>query len=62
MMQQENVNDETQHSNATTNRTSGHGKRQRCNDERRRRCDERGAEAVEIFFLDSHRFQEGVVV
>ena len=59
-MQWGKANDETQHDNATTSRTSGHGKWQRRDDERQRRCDERGGEAAEIFFLiHSHRFQGG---
>jgi hypothetical protein len=60
--QRDNTNDETQHDNATTNQTGGHGKRQRRDDKRRRRWDERGAEAAETFFLDSHRFQGEAVV
>jgi hypothetical protein len=52
MMQWDNANDETQHDNAATNRTREHGKKQRRDEARRRRCGERQAEAAEIFFLD----------
>jgi hypothetical protein len=44
--QQDKANNETKHNNATTNQTSGYGKRQRRDNKRQRQCNKRGAEAA----------------
>ena len=51
----DNTNNETQHENETTNRTSGHGKRQR-RDDATMRGDEDTTRGEQTAKMDSHHF------